>query len=251
VLSPPRLQRAAAATTEPCPLPLIPTTCVLSPVGLETLTAWYQQCQVLPLRHRYRPPSPPPPASAAGRLPASSVLSDVASPSGGAITLESLARSIADLTRSVADTNRNVAAMQSAWATLVQPPPPPHPHLPPAPLPTTGMLLAGLSSMPLSSTRARPPAGVPQQATAGVPLSRISWPASSSPIPSWVMGSLPADTAAPVPAPSPQRQPVQAGATGALHDGVAGPTFGPDSSTGPHFGGHDRRRQRRVCWSTR
>jgi hypothetical protein len=42
------------------------------------------------------------------------------------------------LTRSVADTTRNVAAMQAAWATLVQPPPPPHPHLisfPPSPPP--------------------------------------------------------------------------------------------------------------------
>jgi hypothetical protein len=71
-----------------------------------------------------------------GRLPASSVLSDAASPSRGAIMLDSLARSIADLTRSVADTNRNVAAMQAAWATLVQPPSPPHPHLisfPPSP----------------------------------------------------------------------------------------------------------------------
>jgi hypothetical protein len=59
------------------------------------------------------------PASTAGRLPASSALSDAASPSGGAITLDSLAQSIADLTRSVTDTNRNVAAMQAAWATLV------------------------------------------------------------------------------------------------------------------------------------
>jgi hypothetical protein len=49
----------------------------------------------------------------------------------------------------------------------------------------------------------------------------MSWPAS----PSWVMGSLPTNTAAPVPVPSPQRLPAQAGATGALYGGVAGPAF--------------------------
>jgi hypothetical protein len=38
VLSPPWHQRAATASAEPCPLPLIPTTCVRSPVGLGTLT---------------------------------------------------------------------------------------------------------------------------------------------------------------------------------------------------------------------
>jgi hypothetical protein len=65
------------------------------------------------------PPTGALPASAPGRLPASSVLSDASLPSGGAITLESLAHSIAELTHSIADTNRNVVAMQSAWASLV------------------------------------------------------------------------------------------------------------------------------------
>jgi hypothetical protein len=160
VISPPRLQRAAAATTEPCPLPLIPTTCVLSPVGLGTLTAWYQQCQVLPLRRRYRPTSPPPPARCRPRQQGGCPRhrsSPMPRHRREAPSRSSLAQSIADLTRSIADTNRNVAAMQSAWATLVQPPPPPHPHLPPAPLPTTDMLPAGLSSTPLSSTRVGPP----------------------------------------------------------------------------------------------
>jgi hypothetical protein len=41
VLSPPRLQRAATATAEPCPLPLIPTTYDPSPVGLGTLTTLF------------------------------------------------------------------------------------------------------------------------------------------------------------------------------------------------------------------
>jgi hypothetical protein len=185
-------------------------------------------------------------ASAAGRLPASSVLSDTASPSGGAITLKSLARSIADLTHSVADTNRNVAAMQSAWATLVQLPPPPHPHLPLAPLPMTDMLPTGLSSTPPSSTQTGPPAGVPHLATVRVLLSRISWPASPSLIPAWVMGPLAADTAAPVPAPSPQRILVQAGATGVLYGGVAGPAFwggGVQSRISPRFWDWPPRRQ--------
>jgi hypothetical protein len=126
------------------------------------------------------------PVSAPGMLPASSVLSD------------------ASLTRSIADTNRNVAAMQSAWASLVQPPPPPHPHPPPPPLPTTSVPTAGLSSTPpISSTQAGPSTGAPLQASAGVPLSRISWPASLSPIPSWAMGSLCVYTPAPAPATSP------------------------------------------------
>jgi hypothetical protein len=47
VLSPPRLQHAAAALAEPYPLPLIPTIYAPSPVGLGTLSAWYQQCQVV------------------------------------------------------------------------------------------------------------------------------------------------------------------------------------------------------------
>jgi hypothetical protein len=171
------------------------------------------------------------PASAPGRLPASSVLSDASSPSGGAITLESLARSIAELTHSIADTNRNVAAMQSAWASLVQPPPPPHPHPPPTPLPTTVLPTAGLSSTPsISSTRVGPPAGALQQASAGVPLSRISWPASPSPIPSWAMGSLPVYSSAPVSATSPQHQPVQSGAVGTLYGGIDGTAFGGSGS---------------------
>jgi hypothetical protein len=47
------------------------------------------------------------------------------------------------------------------------------------------------------------------------------------------MGSLPADTAAPVPSPSPQCQPIHAGATGALYGGVAGPAFGGREGGGP------------------
>jgi hypothetical protein len=38
VLSPPRLQRAAATLAEPCPLPLIPTIYAPSSVGIGTLT---------------------------------------------------------------------------------------------------------------------------------------------------------------------------------------------------------------------
>jgi hypothetical protein len=66
-------------------------------------------------------------ASTAGRLLVSSVLSDAASPSGGAITLDSLARSIADLTRSVTDTQRGSHAggvgNPRPAATTASPPP--------------------------------------------------------------------------------------------------------------------------------
>jgi hypothetical protein len=168
------------------------------------------------------------PVSAPG-MPASSVLSDASSPSGGAITLESLARSIAD-------TNRNVATMQSAWASLVQPPPPPHPHPPPPLLPTTGLPTAGLSSTPpISSTRAGPSAGAPLQASTGVPL---SWPASPSPIPSWAMGSLPVYSSAP--ATSPQCQPTQSGSVGILYGGIDGTLFvggGPVTDAPPRIPG--------------
>jgi hypothetical protein len=43
------------------------------------------------------------------------------------------------------------------------------------------------------------------------------------------MGSLPTDTAAPVPVPSPQRLPAQAEAPGALYGDAAGPAFGGGS----------------------
>jgi hypothetical protein len=133
-------------------------------------------------------------ASTAGRLPTSSVLSKAASPSGGAITLDSLARSIAELTHSVADTTRNVAAMQAAWATLVQPPPPPHPHLisfPPSPSPIPSWAVGPpppiySSATPITTVLPLPSAAPTVQAvfsgipTAGTTYGGVDGPLSTS-----------------------------------------------------------------------